>query len=187
MKKEYSQEKDSKLEYDPIRIDPILVFQNEPNKLPLSLIPLIFKVDLDIYILDGSLGTKSEISYFKTSFTNYQSINDSVAKISLFYNMSSYHKAYTNEFFSRHEELLDPLVSEEGNSLNISLVKTLSCEVCISKTDHAVLSKYSNSAFCVECARNYVNLSIEKRAKIHIIENFHNRECNYLYLMLTYI
>jgi len=175
-KMESQEDKAIKHEYDPIRIDPILVFQNEPNKLPLSLVPLVFNMNLVVYIFDGALGTNQEIKFIKQSFTNPKLLEESETTITIFYNMSSYHKVYTKEFYEKHHEILDPLLVQEYGK-NLYLGNKFQCEVCNLKTDHAIFEKYPDIAFCVECAKTCVKNTLEKRAKIYIAENFHNREC----------
>ncbi len=165
----------NKMELDKINFDTILVFQNEPNKLVLMLSALVFNVNIDLHVFDGSISKEKQhdLSYNKTRFTA-SNINE-LPVITLCYFMSNYHLVYNKQFSDKHSfYLVRHLVNEAD--VNVQIKNDINCDKCQKETKKIYLKKNTVMS-CYDCLRSHLDKLIEKRAEALLIEEFNNREC----------
>jgi len=164
-------------EYEEVNIDTFLVYQNEPCKLAMPLIPLVFNANIDLYVYDGSLHRRdSNIFHSKQKF----SLNalDNLPVISLSYNLSSYSKFYPVAFYQKFKNIFKSYVDngKVAQSRSFVPIKDEFCEKCNAKTPTLLFPQF-NLSICKECLKKSIALTIEKRSIIFNKENFINREC----------
>jgi hypothetical protein len=166
-------------EFEEVNIDTFLVYQNEPCKLAMSLIPLVFNANVDLYVYDGSIHKgKSNIFYTKQKF----SLNalDNLPVISVSYNLSSYSKFYPVPFYQKFKNIFRNYVDSAKISRSFVPAREELCEKCNVKNVMLVFVQH-NLSICKECLKKSISVTMEKRSVIFNKENFINRECKLNY------
>ena len=170
-------------EIDDINLNLLINVQNEAFKYSYQLLPMIFNVDLNIFVLDGSISEdKSNIKSSTELFSSLPS-DESQEKgldilppftINLIYNLSYFNIAYTEDSIQlkhlmKHKELFyveNPIVSLEESKV---------CSRC--KVDcKVVVIPFFKCSFCINCAKGFINTQASKRASFMNKENYHSRE-----------
>jgi len=165
----------NKNEMDKFCFDTILMYQNEPNKVVLTLSTLVFNVNLDLYVFDGSFtrGSSQEINYTKTKFSA-SNLNE-LPLINISYFLSNYYKVYNKQFSQKHNKHLLQCVSGDFQA-SIKIGNNFTCDRCEKDSKKIYFEKYSLKS-CENCVKIYLDKLIEKRAEAFFSEDFNNREC----------
>jgi len=182
---------DNRFDFEGFFDDFLLNMHNEAEKIIIYLSPIIFEVDLKLYILEGAASLHPEKLHFhKQDFPcllSNNSINNTgpSRKISLFYRFSHYDKFYTKEMLNHNDKYLHSYIipsfeEEEGLAVNyVKVVGELDCEECKSlKAEVIEFAHIKYFSICKVCLIKYIYKIMINRVKFFISENFNNRECN---------
>ena len=157
----------------------------EAIKLSLQLICLMYNVNINIHVFDGSYdkSKSSGVEVYKVNFSSFSELakdDNNIAQfknisfeIDMIYNYSYYMLAYNNDsFIHKLKDRLEDLYFFE-NSYYVTEKKQ--CNRC--KTDgYFVIIPFYNVSFCMECAKSFINSQSKKRVSTMCNENFNNRE-----------
>ena len=171
----------SRFDFDSFFEDYLLNMHMEAEKIIIYLSPIVFEIDMKLFILEGTVSSNHDKLFFhKQEFPCL--MPNSVKKISLFYRFSHYDKFYSKENISIYDKHLTGFIIptlEEGGSLCIKILENTTCEKCHSNNAEIVeFSHIQNFSICKVCLVKYINKLMIIRVKYFFNENCTNRECN---------
>jgi len=146
--------------------------KNEATKMAIQLVPIIFNVELDIYILDGSISKEDQtIKYSKVEFKNIiEEEKPPKTKINLLYNLNKFDIIYKESQKSRNllniEEVVNPYTYTK---------EPQKCSRC-SQVEKFVCIPYYQIMFCYGCSFDYIDIMTTNRISYMNKENYHSRE-----------
>lgn len=153
----------------------------EAGKMHLDAATKIFKVDVELYFVDGSINN-GEGKYIASKRVFQCSNNSSNIKISMFYNQTHFDNFYTSETYNSFKEILRTPVTHLKNI--VFFEDKFKCEQCLKEKDNKkYYFKKQNITGCFECIKNKTDLSLENRACGLIEDEYMSREC----ILLDYI
>ena len=159
----------------------MLALNCEEDNFILGLIPVIFRINLNIIILQGA---KEEEKCDSLILNNY---NIKLDNIFLLNNFNGYSIIYTGEALQKLKEVLideNYLEAPLSNVDRIGIVTGSKCVNCNKKKDTLKFAHIDDFLVCKSCVQKYINSLILKRVKDFIKENLRNKECKYSFLIV---
>jgi hypothetical protein len=161
----------------------LLSMHNEAEKIIIYLAPIVFNVNLDLHILEGTaIVDKKDLVYFKQTFPclmGDQKMNNFSTTISLFYRFSHYDKFYTHQFISEHgNNMTYSSFDKVENRQRITVLATdMKCEVCNRVSELLTFTHMPGLPLCKQCLIDLINKIIANRVKSYTKESYNNKEC----------
>ena len=157
----------------------ILSMNYEAGPLIYFLSPILFNINLELYIIEGSLNNYSNNVRFLKKNYNSQS-KDSTEKLTLIYRKTHFDVVYTKYWYNSYKQVIDIISDTDKTFSKTRIISTdsLVCELCQKQT---VFIKFIDPLYaptCRECLTSIVKNRMIQRAKNYIAENYNNIECN---------
>lgn len=159
----------------------LLSMHNEAEQIIIYLAPIIFDINLDLYILEGTAKLNNKnISYFKQSMPCLYGANSRLT-ISLMYRFAHFDSLYTysliNQFGRNIAFKMMPIEERMKNRMKV-VCETI-CEVCKRQSEALSFQHIPELTLCKLCLLDFVNKVMVIRIKSYISESYNNKECKY--------
>jgi hypothetical protein len=163
----------------------LLAMHNEAEKIIIYLAPIVFNINLDLYILEGTANLKENLSFFKQNFPcliGENKLNNLSSTISLFYRFNHYDTFYTSQVLNEFNYYITFSIYDKSKIIDstkqrITVLAEIPCDVCNRQTELLILSHIPGLSLCRLCSLDFVNKVILKRTKNYTNEFFYNKEC----------
>ncbi len=146
----------------------------EEDAFILGLMPVIFKINLNLIILQGKENEEKCDSIMMNTF------NSKYENIFLLNCFNGYSIIYTGDLVDvmKANEIEDKyLEAENATQERVTVIKGSKCINCNKKKETLKFSHLSDFLICKACVQKYINSLILKRVKDFIKENLRNKEC----------
>lgn len=165
--------------------DCLLAMNNEADKIVVYLSPIVFDINLDLYILEGAANMKKNISFFKQTFPcllGENKLNTFTSTITLFYRFNHYDTFYTAEVMREHGHsitfsIFDQTKIVDASKQRITVLASVNCDVCSRNSELLLFQHMPGLSLCKLCLIDFTNKLILKRSKNFASEFFNNKEC----------
>jgi hypothetical protein len=165
--------------------DFLLAMHNEAEKIIIYLAPIVFNINMNLYILEGAGNVNKKFTFFKQYFPcliGDNKSNNFSPTISLFYRFCHYDTFYSyqliresgdNITFSIYDnsKVVDPSIPR------ITIFAGLTCDICNRFTEYLIFSHMPGLSVCKLCLIDFVKQVILKRTNNYAKEFYNNKEC----------
>jgi len=168
----------------------ILCMHYEVDKFVFYVLPIVFNINLELYILEGIANPiKLEPKYVKMTFPclmdSNNRFNSFSSTISIFYRFSRYEKFYTNQNLMQNQlnisfSEFDTQVVHCTNTQRMIILAVIPCEVCNRQSEFLTFSHMPGMLICKLCLSDFIFKILIKRARYISGESFLNKECKNL-------
>jgi hypothetical protein len=153
----------------------LLCMHNEAEKIVIYLAPIVFNVNLDLFILEGTAQLQANnVQFFKQTLN---SLNSKSKNISLLYRFNHYDCLYDHQTFRTHSGNIS--YQFDLNRKNRYTVFTeCQCEVCGQQSELLSFYHIPNNPLCKTCLIYSINNIMINRINAYTSEFYINKECN---------
>ena len=154
----------------------ILSMQNEAEQLMYYLAPIVFNINLDLYVLEGSINNDPNNTRFLKEIMNCQN-EENTERLILLYRLTNFDIIYTNNWYTANKDILDYFITTEITQRRIKELGSIKCEQCKTQSVSIELSDDKIESTCKDCLISFMKERMMLRVKNYITENFNNLEC----------
>jgi hypothetical protein len=156
----------------------LLSMNNEAEKIIIYLSPIIFEVNMDLYIFEGTAKVdKRNITFFKQYIP---SIFNENLKINMLYRLAHYDLLYSINIIDNFNKLMYfKSYNSPDRSSRVKIIGEEDCETCKKKSQIVEFSHMQGVQLCKSCLTDYLKKVIMTRIKSYTSENYNNIECIY--------
>jgi hypothetical protein len=159
----------------------LLCMHNEAEKIIIYLSPIVFNINLDLYIIEGTAQLQKEnIKYFKQSINCLK--NGQNAKISLLYRFNHYDCLYSHLMFEKNFRNITYQADGYRKS-RFEVFIECQCELCGQQSELIVFHHIPNNPLCKNCLFITLTRIMIIRIKAYISEFYINKECIYIFIL----
>ena len=155
----------------------VLSMQNEAPKIMIYLAPIVFNINIELYIIEGAL--HDDISQIRIIKELLRSQCESKDKVSLLYRFTRYDVIYTKEFYEKYHDYIDieKTYNAKDSMDRVKDAGLKECEKCKKHTNYIDLSSEFIYPVCRECLIIFVKDRMTERVRNNVAETFNNIEC----------
>lgn len=159
----------------------IFSMQNEAEQLLYYLSPIVFNINLDLYLLEGSLNNDPNNARFLRKIIQSQNTENKEI-ITLLYRLTHFDILYTNNIYTENKEKFDsiPITEITQSKTRIKELSSLDCEKCKKQSIVLKVLDESIDTTCKYCMNSFIKDKMMERVKNYIAENYNNLECIFL-------
>ncbi len=168
----------------------ILCMHYEADKFIFYISPIVFNINLELYILEGIANPlKLEPKYIKMTFPclmgSNNRFNSFSSTISIFYRFCRYEKFYTNQNLMQNQlnitfSEFDTQVHHKSINQRMIILAVIPCEVCNRQSEFLSFSHMPGMLICKLCLSDFIFKILIKRVRHLSGESFLNKECKKL-------
>lgn len=151
---------------------------NEAEQLMYYLAPIVFNINMELYVLEGSLNNDPLNASFFKEIISCQ--NNNREKLTLLYRFNHFDVLYTNTTYTAYKDIIDIFITTETlkSKARIKQLKSTACDNCKKITINIELSDHQIASTCRDCLTAFIKDRMIERVKNYSAENYNNLECN---------
>lgn len=156
----------------------IFSMHNEAEQIVFYLAPIIFNINVELYVLEGSMNNDPTKARFMKEIIYCQDENNH-EKVTILYRFTQYDVLYSKDWYTSNKDIIDILETTEvsKSKLRIKEVSTVVCEICEKESKSVELVDESSLTSCKDCLQIYIRKKMTERVRNYIAENYNNFEC----------
>jgi hypothetical protein len=153
----------------------LLCMHNEAEKIVIYLAPVVFNVNVDLYILEGTAQMqKQNVKFFKQTLSCLEGNKSN--KISLLYRFNHYDCLYSHKTFENHFKNISYQINLNRKD-RYTVFTVCQCEVCGQESELLSFYHIPNNPLCKSCLIFTLNNIMINRIRAYISEFYINKEC----------
>lgn len=157
----------------------IFSMQNEAEQIVFYLAPIVFNINLELFVLEGINTNDPEKSRFLNEIMYCQDENNR-EKVTILYRFTHFDILYSKPWYESNKDIIDVIKTTEiaeSKSL-IKLGISSLCDSCQKENQSVEFSNKSSLSCCSECLQLFIKNRLTERIKNFIAEDYNNFECN---------
>lgn len=164
--------------------DCLLSMQYEADHIALILAPIVFNINIDLHIIEGSMS--SNPSYLKHTYhclLGENKLNNFAQTISIMFKFNQYEILYSHSIMNEFESVIpfsfyDKSMIHDLTTKRIYIIEELPCEICGRTGEFIQLCHMPGVPLCKLCLQDFIKSVIKDRTKFFTNEHSINKECN---------
>jgi hypothetical protein len=170
----------------------LLSMQYEADHIAFILVPIVFNINLDLHIIEGSLTNKP--FYLKHSYhclLGENKLNNFAQTISIMFKYNQYDILYSHSLMNEFESVIpfsifDKSMIHDGTKTRLNIIAELPCEICGRTGEFIQFSHMPGVPLCKLCLQDFIKSVVKDRTKFFTNEHFINKECKRNNLLMVY-
>jgi hypothetical protein len=165
----------------------IFSMQNEAEQIVYYLAPIVFNINLELFVLEGINSNDPEKSRFLNEIMYCQDENNR-EKVTILYRFTHFDILYSKPWYESNKDIIDVIktteISESKSLINQG--SSNKCESCEKDCPSVEFSNKTILSFCLECLQAVIKQRLTERIKNFIAEEYNNFECKEYYIFTQF-